>query len=230
MKLNGWSRLLIVISITWVIITATRSYAEYPTTGSFGGIPLGQFTFWSVVETPFDQTDERGYLVSSYHIEPKLVGFILHGGLPIAILWLAYVAIPWIWRGFQAPKVVLPVDPERPIFHDEKSNSSQGNCALGTLGSPNSPHVALAALLLMLRIVRAILGAIGSWQIVGLLPALSLLGNQEASAQIDAIILMKSLLVFLCFGFFFAMRFVINSIYSRRYGTLHPALVRKWSL
>jgi hypothetical protein len=113
MILNGWHRLFLVLSGAWVIAIGVRAYAEYPDGGRFGGIPIGPYTFWSVVETPLGH-DNSGNLLSSYAIEPKPGGFLIYGALPIGILWLSLLATRWVRRGYEKTQIA-PSAPEEEL-------------------------------------------------------------------------------------------------------------------
>lgn len=86
-----------------------------------------------------------------------------------------------------------------------------------------------------LRIARGFVGFIGGWQLIGLLPAFSLIASSDSLANIDtgkmaALFLVKLFVATVCFAIFFWLRHVINTIHVRRYGTPHPALTKKWGL
>lgn len=100
MKLDGWKRLLIVLSLAWLLCIAVIAYNEYPTGGHFRGIPVGAFHFWSLVENPFNQFD-RPNDIPAYEIHFSPSGFVAYGAGPIIVMWTAFFAIGWVRRGFK---------------------------------------------------------------------------------------------------------------------------------
>ncbi|MCM2288915.1 MAG: hypothetical protein NDI67_07800 [Sulfuritalea sp.] len=178
--------------------------------------------------------DDQGHVLSTYTIEPKLGGFAIHGALPIALLWLSLIATRWVRRGFEEAKGTPSVDEEEPLLHHSSKEADP------VLHVPDSPSLTQSqgitggdppAYLLPLRIVRGVFGFVGGWQFVGLLPALSILGNPNADlGKLAAVALVKVPVGLLCFAIFFGLRSAINKAHFKHCGIPHPALKRTWSL
>ena len=94
MRFNGWVRILVVLSLVWLTAIGVFAFMDYPTVSRFGGIPVGPFSFWSVIEN-------IGNSSMQYHVEPKLRSFVDYGAFPIFVLWISYYTICWIVRGFR---------------------------------------------------------------------------------------------------------------------------------
>ncbi len=101
MRLEGWTRVLIVLAVAWLLAIGIGAYMDYPSDSRFGGIPVGPFTFWTVVENPFNQFDAVGSPLGPYEIVPRLKGFFVYGAVPIITLWLSYLAVRWVRHGFR---------------------------------------------------------------------------------------------------------------------------------
>ena len=232
MRFNGWKRLLIVLSVGWAIIVGVRAYAEYPNRDEFGGIPVGPFTFWSVVT----ETSAGGHL-SYYAVVPRTGGFIAYGLLPIVVLWVSFVAVGWVRRGFigneAQPDQMANEVPAGALSHPDAPERNFTTEAI--IPSQQLPSGEAPAYLFPLRILRGFFGFVGAWQILGLLPALTLMGNFDALVQADlgklaALTLVKVLVASICFAVFFGLRSAINKAHCKHCGIPHPSLNRTWSL
>lgn len=87
----------------------------------------------------------------------------------------------------------------------------------------------------VLRIIRAFIWLILIWLSIGLIGALFSNENLNASGQYDigklfAYLIMKSAVALIFVGLFFLLRFAINTLHKKCYGTPHPDLVKKWSV
>lgn len=107
MRLNGWTRIAIVLSIGWVVGIAVSAYMEYPRALK------DQSDYWLSYANPFDAYDppeiQEQTRLSHVHsdnrtpparIEPNVETFLIRGLAPLTLLWLAYGAVIWISRGF----------------------------------------------------------------------------------------------------------------------------------
>ena len=83
----------------------------------------------------------------------------------------------------------------------------------------------------LLRLVRGFFGFVAAWQVLGLLPVLSWLQDINAvNGNMMAILVVKILAMAMSFGAFFVLRTLINKLHTKRHGTQHPALLKKWAL
>ena len=69
---NGLIRLLLVLSLSWMIIIGAAAYSSYPKTSKFGGIPSGDFIFWSIVESS-ELSEGTGVKASKQQVHSALV-------------------------------------------------------------------------------------------------------------------------------------------------------------
>ena len=80
-------------------------------------------------------------------------------------------------------------------------------------------------LFLLLRLVRVLVGILGLWQVVGILPALKWLSNVSAvDGGMIAFLFLKILIMALAGAVFYGLRRFINWLHHRWYGVPHPSL------
>jgi hypothetical protein len=90
MRLDGATRLLVVLSLTWLVVAAVVAWFSYPTITTDFAIVRSRL-FWALSHansagSPF-QVDANGVAL-----------FILFAG-PIVVLWMLYAAGRWVARG-----------------------------------------------------------------------------------------------------------------------------------
>lgn len=98
MRLDGWSRLLVVATFVWLSGVVTFAYLEYPSGGRFGGIPVGPFTYWTVIDAA---TTSASATRQAFIVSPKISAFALYGLAPVIGLWLLAAAARWVKAGFR---------------------------------------------------------------------------------------------------------------------------------
>lgn len=83
----------------------------------------------------------------------------------------------------------------------------------------------------LLRLVRGFCGLLFGMQIVGLFPVLTWLQQPDAVAGgMMAHVFIKVVFLFVFGALFVGLRNLINRLHTKRHGTPHPSLVRKWAL
>ncbi len=107
MRLNGWARIVIVLSLGWAAGIAVSAYLEYPKTLQ------DKSAYWHSYENPFDAYDpphvrnqarDPGLfddVLPPARIDPNIESFLMRGLAPIALLWALFGSIIWISRGFK---------------------------------------------------------------------------------------------------------------------------------
>jgi hypothetical protein len=117
------------------------------------------------------------------------------------------------------------------LFLIFKSPASGDSAPLPTLADspvlPSRPGVVIA----LLRIIRGVAGVVALYQLIGIWPVFTWLGNLSAvNAGLWAMLLIKIGIFAALIGAFFALRWLINVIHVKRLKVPHPALERPWNL
>lgn len=83
----------------------------------------------------------------------------------------------------------------------------------------------------LLRFIRAIAGIVFGWQLLGILPLLSWIGNIQAiTSQMQSVAFLKLTLLITSAIIFFPLRGVINRMHIKEHGVPHPAMKKMFTL
>jgi hypothetical protein len=93
MIINGWNRLLLVLSAAWLLLASLWIFANYPNvTPDLAASPVND-PFFSVVST--------GNSDSPFHISAHPLAMASYIVIPILLLWAFAGVVRWIRRGFR---------------------------------------------------------------------------------------------------------------------------------
>ena len=110
MHLNGWKRLLIVMSVAWLLLIGVVAGLQYPSQAP------STSQFWHAHKNPFDRFDQTpagGASTGTFDdliparaslVEPNYRAFLTYGLLPPILLWVLYFSFGWVRRGFQSSR------------------------------------------------------------------------------------------------------------------------------
>lgn len=97
---NGFSRIAILLTAIWLGTITLWAYYDYPPASKFGGIPVGEFTFWEIEENVFNQFDPPNSPPGPYEVSPRYLVFWSYITFPIFVLWSGVWGVLWVAAGF----------------------------------------------------------------------------------------------------------------------------------
>jgi hypothetical protein len=93
MKIGGWNRLLIVLSVVWILWSSLDILIHYPSITPQLASSLTPNSFFSIVTT--------GNSGDPFHVVTHYLAIASYVILPLAFLWIFAAVVRWIKRGFQ---------------------------------------------------------------------------------------------------------------------------------
>ena len=93
MKISGWNRLLIALSVAWILWSNLDILAHYPSITSQLAFSLTPNSFFSIVTT--------GNSGDPFHVVTHYLAIASYVILPLVLLWVFAAVVRWIRRGFR---------------------------------------------------------------------------------------------------------------------------------
>ncbi len=93
MKINGWNRLLIALSVAWILWSSLDVLAHYPSITPELAASITPNSFFSVVAT--------GMRGNPFHVVTHYFSIVSYVLFPLFFLWAFAAVIRWIRRGFR---------------------------------------------------------------------------------------------------------------------------------
>ena len=93
MRLNGPQRLLLALSVTWLVMVSLYIYSAYP-----AFLPNGAAV--SLVHNPFWDLVHTKDLAKPWTVEPRVASMAGYVFVPMALLWILAGVARWIAKGF----------------------------------------------------------------------------------------------------------------------------------
>ena len=128
------------------------------------------------------------------------------------------------------------LDPKRmheqahPMRDESHSTSSSPTPSIVAFGNADNA-VTANSMFGFLRFIRGICGFLFAMQIIGLFPVLTWLQQPDAiTGNMLAQVFIKVVASAIFGALFFWLRNLINRLYAKKHGTMHPDLVKQWAL
>lgn len=101
MRLSGWHRIVVVISVAWVLALSGFIRYEYENSDPFcesrirDGLQC-QHAFWWYLYDKSEKESDWPYTLTLRHRKAVVVAVV-----PLATLWFCFGAVLWVKRGFR---------------------------------------------------------------------------------------------------------------------------------
>ena len=93
MNISGWNRLLISLSVAWILWSSLDILAHYPSITPQLASSLTPNSFFSIVAT--------GNSADPFHVVTHYLTAVSYILLPLFLLWAFAAVVRWIRRGFR---------------------------------------------------------------------------------------------------------------------------------